>query len=128
MPFGFHCLIGRKVYSAEETDPEVESSALHDSYHLMKHRSYALVLLLAVVVGSLKLEADVPAHNTYTVNYSTRREELYTGEQYTMPLDDLHFEFSSQVYERTNPLEDNILDDYEGQMVRNSTAYAVLYG
>lgn len=94
----------------------------------MKHRSYALVLLLAVVVGSLKLEADVPAHNTYTVNYSTRREELYTGEQYTMPLDDLHFEFSSQVYERTNPLEDNILDDYEGQMVRNSTAYAVLYG
>jgi len=43
-----------------------------------------------------------------------------------LPLDDLHFEFSSQVYERQDPLDDKILDDFEGQQLRNTHAYAVL--
>ena len=37
----------------------------------------------------------------------------------------MHFEFTSKVYELEDPLEENILDDFEGQSVRNTNAYTV---
>jgi len=86
----------------------------------------AVAVILVAVISAAPPSTDVPPHNVFSVNYNTQRQELYTGEQFVLPLEDLHFEFSSTVYERQDPLEDNILDDFEGQLVRNTNTYKVI--
>lgn len=85
----------------------------------------AIVLALAMALGR-SLSTDIPAASILDQTNDTLVEYVYNGDRYKHVFPDVNFEFSSEVYERNEPLANGIADDFDADNDRPSRLYKVL--
>ena len=87
-----------------------------------------IVILLALVLtaaNSDTVRTSVSTGTPLIVNQVHQSGELYESQSFWFRFEDVPFEFSSEVFERDNPLETGVHEDYESNLARNTETYKV---